>query len=122
MSFQKKWLLMFSPLVLLLVGLLVAIDDLKHPTTHQDRCTVLGTGLSIGHHKTGHNMIYSQGAPAVYDVGFRCNKLGVVVLNDQEPFKRSIAEGNLATIIHKTYRFLPEVWRVSVETGSINPN
>lgn len=114
-----KHLLMFAPLAILFVGIGVVSYDLKNPLSeNRDTCTVLATGSDVEPYKRKDNALYDHGATSRYDIGFACQHLGIVTINDQETLESGFVEaGNDATITHKTFRVWPETWRISVENS-----
>lgn len=111
---EQTLLLLFIPLLLLLGFLLFILPDLKHPAVTQDTCSVLGTGPAMAKYRTSTNMVYTQGASAIHDVALRCDHLGILMMNEPEPFSRSISPGDPAHIQHRVYKFGLDQWRAQV--------
>ncbi len=119
MNRQMKHLLMFVPLTLLFAGIGVVSYDLKHPlSADEDACLVVATGSDVEPYKQENNMLYDHGAADLYDIGFDCDQMGVVTINDRESLEKGFVEaGSGATINHKTFRVWPDIWRVNVENS-----
>jgi hypothetical protein len=120
MSRNQKLFWMFAPLALFLVLLGVAIDDMKHPVLTEDRCQVVGTGESLSQLKATSPMLYRQSDSDRYDIGLSCQKRGMVMINDHEPFEQAVALGAPVTLTEKAHRYLPTFWRLEVETNDPN--
>lgn len=117
MTRQKKLFWMFSPLLVGFIVLYVGINDISHPSVEKDKCHVVGTGPAVTALRTPGNVLYQHSNDALNDVGLNCTKLGVVVLNDHEPFVNPIPPGAAATVMSRTYHFLPKIWHIEIVTG-----
>src|SRR5690242_11636766 len=100
---RQKQIVMFSPLALLLVGLCVFIWDIRNPAITETPCKVLAAGLSANRYRTAHNVLYTSSGQKIHDVGFQCQKLGTVIINDFDMFVAVLEPGDPAKISHKTY-------------------
>ena len=117
MKRQSKIILMFAPFALFFVGLALLVHDMRHPTSSVDSCIVTGVGQDAQPYKATSPFLYRQGDNPLHDVSLRCNRFGVVMLNDAQLFITPVGSGEGAQVIRRTYRFLPERWMVSVRTG-----
>ncbi len=104
---------MFLPLALGFVLVYFGVQDLKNPVSaFTDHCQVLAIGPAAGSLKNGHNLLYRHSDSSQDDLGFRCQKLGVVVINDHDPLSGEFKAGTPAEIQKKTYRWLPDSWKI----------
>lgn len=117
MTSKTKLILMFSPLALFFVGLPLLVHDMRNPVSSEDRCVVTGVGQDAQKFKLTSPFLYKQSENPLEDVSLRCDRLGVVMLNDAQLFITPVKSGEGAHVSHKSYHYLPERWIVSVRTG-----
>jgi len=117
MTRKSKITLMFAPFALFFVGLPILVHDMRHPVLSGDRCVVTGVGQDAQKYKATSPFLYKQSENPLQDVSLRCDRLGVVMLNEAQLFLTPVKSGEGAHIKRKTYQFLPERWDVSVRTG-----
>jgi len=117
MTRQSKMILMFAPFALFFVGLTVLVNDMRHPVASEDHCIVTGVGQDAQQYKGRSVFIYRQSENPLQDVSLRCNRTGLVMLNQAQLFITPVKSGQGANITHKRYHFLPDRWMVSVRTG-----
>lgn len=118
MNRNQKLIWMFTPLAFAFGMIFMAMDDVRHPVTLSDTCMVIGTGPAVARLKKDDNILYRQSNTDLYDVALQCQKRGIVVLNDHEPFENPLAGGIPVKITSKQYQYLPTQWRVDVQTGN----
>ena len=117
MTRQTQILLMFAPFVLYFIGLTVLVNDMRHPRSAEDRCVVTGVGRDAQPYKPKAPYLYKQSENQLQDVSLRCDRLGIVMLNDAQLFITPVNSGQGAHVTHKSYQFLPDRWMVNVRTG-----
>lgn len=117
MSKQSKIILMFAPFALFFLGLAVLVNDMRHPVASEDRCVVTGVGQDAQPYKAQSPFLYRQSNDPLQDVSMRCDRMGVVMLNDAQLFMTAVKSGQGAHITRKRYQFLPDRWMVNVRTG-----
>ena len=117
MTRQTKLILMFAPFALFFVGFAALVHDMRHPSYFEDSCIVTGVGRDAQKYKANHPYLYQQSTNPLRDVSLRCNRLGVVMLNDAQLFITPVSSGEGAKVSRKHYRFLPDRWEVDVRTG-----
>lgn len=117
MTRKSKIILMFAPFALFFVGLSVLVNDMRHPVLSEDRCVVTGVGRDAQQYKPKAPFLYKQSDNQLRDVSLRCDRLGVVMLNDAQLFITPVNSGEGARVSRKSYQFLPDRWMVSVRTG-----
>lgn len=117
MNRNLKIFVMFGPLVLFFAALAVMVNDARHPNVLNDECIVTGTGKEAQPYKAKGRLIYQQSDNINNDVSLRCQKLGILALNDTQLFITPVEIGQGAWVSLKHYQFLPDRWMVSVYTG-----
>ena len=117
MTRQSKLILMFAPFALFFAGLAVLVNDMRNPQFSEDRCIVTGVGLDAQKFKAHSPYLYKQSTNPLRDVSLRCERLGVVMLNDAQLFITPVGSGQGAHVSRKAYQFLPDRWSVDVRTG-----
>lgn len=120
MNRNLKIFLMFGPFVMFFAALAFMVNDARHPSTLSDECIVTGTGRSAQKYKGQGREIYHQSNKVTNDVSLRCQKLGILTLNDSQLMITPIKIGQGAWVSLKQYNILPERWMVSVYTGKEN--
>jgi hypothetical protein len=117
MTRKSRIILMFAPFVLFFVGLSVLVNDMRHPVLSEDRCVVTGVGQDAQRYKHQGPYLYKQSENQLRDVSLRCDRLGVVMLNDAQLFITPVNSGEGARVSRKQYQWLPDRWMVSIRTG-----
>jgi hypothetical protein len=117
MNRNIKIVLMFAPLLLFFVGLVIVVDDLRHPQVTQERCTVTGTGADAQPFKAQGAFLYKNSENIIHDVSLRCDRHGVVLINDSQLQQTPVKSGQGANLVTKQYHHLPTRWQLSVHTG-----
>ena len=117
MNRNLKLFLMFGPFILFFAALAFMVNDARHPSIQSDECIVTGTGKEAQAYKAKGRLIYRQSDDINSDVSLRCQKFGILILNDTQIFMTPIEIGQGAWVSLKRYQFLPERWMVSVYTG-----
>lgn len=117
MTRTTRLLLMFTPLALFFALWGMVVHDLRHPAVQSDQCIVTATGSDAEQHGKTGRLLYRQSDNPLNDVRLRCNRFGVLFLNDLQLAFTPVEAGQGAQISHRQYRFLPERWQVSVFTG-----
>lgn len=116
MNQSTKLLLMFCPLILLLGATFWVVDELQHPVREQDHCQVVGTGPAVAQLKQTRPVLYRQSDSTQFDVGLSCQKMGLVIINDQDSFTHSLGLGSKLQVTAKHYSHLPTLWKLAVES------
>lgn len=117
MNRNLKLFLMFGPFVMFFAALALMVNDARHPSTLKDECIVTGTGRSAQQYKGQGREIYHHSDKVAHDISLRCQKLGVLTLNDSQLMVTPVKIGQGAWVSHKHYNLLPDRWMVSVYTG-----
>jgi hypothetical protein len=117
MTRKSKIILMFAPFALFFVLLAVLVNDMRHPVISEDRCVVTGVGRDAQKYKPQAPYLFKQSENQLRDVSLRCDRFGIVMLNDAQLFITPVNSGEGARVSRKSYQFLPVRWMVSVRSG-----
>ncbi len=117
MNRNLKLVLMFAPLALLFVGLIIIVNDMRHPLVSQETCIITGVGLDAQPYKAQGPYLYKNSTNPLYDVSMRCDRRGVVLVNETQLLQTPIKSGEAAHMTVKHYQYLPQRLLVDVDTG-----
>lgn len=117
MNIRLKIILMFLPLAVLFALVALVSVDGRNPQVLRLNCRVLNTGPAASAVRRSDNVLYANSDNPQTDISLECAQIGTAVVNDTDLFQSDIASGNPAVVTKHRYQYLPDRWKVEINTG-----